>query len=563
MMLTSAPIKEGAAKKLGLVDGVVPKDKLLDAAKQLALDIAAGKQPRQYTLYRSDKIEPLGEALAVIQFAKQQAAQRARHLTHPQLCLDAIQYGVEHGGRAGIDKEQEAFAEAASLDTHKALVHIFFAQRATKKVKGVTDAGLKPRPIKKVAVLGGGLMGSGIATASLLVGHEVVIKEVNQKFLEGGLKRVKANLMSRVKKGKMSQQAAEATLQKLKGTLSYDDFRDVDLVVEAVIENVGLKQSIFVDLEKACKPQCILSTNTSTIDLDLIAAKMKQPERIVGAHFFSPAHIMPLLEIVRSKRTSKQVILDVLEYGSQIKKTPVVVGNCTGFAVNRVFFPYTMSACILLDLGLDPYSVDKVIAGGFGMPMGPFRLNDLVGSDIGLHVGKNFHESFPDRVYRARIIELLNEDKRLGEKSGAGFYKFDAKRKASPDPAVMPLIEQARKASGLFQGQKPKMSPQDIIEFIFFPVVNEGCRVIDEGIVDKPADLDVATVMSMGFPPYRGGLIKWADLLGPKRVADRLNQWAKQFEPAGLSGFFKPCSYLQQAADNGTQLEAGRNSSKM
>jgi enoyl-CoA hydratase/3-hydroxyacyl-CoA dehydrogenase len=563
MMLTSAPIKEGAAKKLGLVDGVVPKDKLLVAAKQLALDIAAGKQPRQYTLYRSDKIEPLGEALAVIQFAKQQAAQRARHLTHPQLCLDAIQYGVEHGGRAGIDKEQEAFAEAASLDTHKALVHIFFAQRATKKVKGVTDAGLKPRPIKKVAVLGGGLMGSGIATASLLVGHEVVIKEVNQKFLEGGLKRVKANLMSRVKKGKMSQQAAEATLQKLKGTLSYDDFRDVDLVVEAVIENVGLKQSIFVDLEKACKPQCILSTNTSTIDLDLIAAKMKQPERIVGAHFFSPAHIMPLLEIVRSKRTSKQVILDVLEYGSQIKKTPVVVGNCTGFAVNRVFFPYTMSACILLDLGLDPYSVDKVIAGGFGMPMGPFRLNDLVGSDIGLHVGKNFHESFPDRVYRARIIELLNEDKRLGEKSGAGFYKFDAKRKASPDPAVMPLIEQARKASGLFQGQKPKMSPQDIIEFIFFPVVNEGCRVIDEGIVDKPADLDVATVMSMGFPPYRGGLIKWADLLGPKRVADRLNQWAKQFEPAGLSGFFKPCSYLQQAADNGTQLEAGRNSSKM
>ncbi|KAL3160104.1 hypothetical protein ABBQ32_010882 [Trebouxia sp. C0010 RCD-2024] len=564
MMLTSQPIKEGAAKKLGLVDDVVPKEKLLPAARQLALAIAAGKAPRSYTLYRTDKLESLGEALAIITFAKAQAAKKGAHLTHPQLCLDAIQWGVEFGGLKGIDKEQEAFAKAASLDTHKALVHIFFAQRSTKKVKGVTDAGLKARKVRKVAVIGGGLMGSGIATAGLLAGQEVLIKEVNDKFLQAGLSRVKSNLMGQVKRGKMNQQQVDKLLTKLKGALTYDDFKAVDMVVEAVIESIDLKQKIFADLEKVCGPDCILSTNTSTIDIELIGQKTKSQDRIIGAHFFSPAHIMPLLEIVRTEKTSKQVILDTIEYGAQIKKTPVVVGNCTGFAVNRVFFPYTQAACMLVDLGLDPYMIDMVVLKGFGMPMGPFRLSDLVGADIGLHVGKNFIEAFSERVYPAQIISLLNDHKRLGEKTGSGFYKFDNKRKASADKDLAPIIEESRKKAGLFKGQPPKLTPEEIIQFIFFPVVNEGCRVIDEGIVDKPSDLDVATVMSMGFPAYRGGLIKWADLLGAKVVADKLNGWAKQFEPAGLGGFFKPCTYLQSAADNNTSLEAGRKTaSKM
>lgn len=297
------------------------------------------------------------------------------------------------------------------------------------------------------------------------------------------MERIKSNLSSRVRKGKMTEAAAAAAMSRVTGTLSYDTFSSVDMVIEAAIEDIGLKQRIFADLVAACSSTAILSTNTSTIDIELVGAKVPQAlDRIVGAHFFSPAHIMPLLEIVRTPKTSPQVVLDTLEFGGAIKKTPVVVGNCTGFAVNRVFFPYTQAACLLLDLGMDPYKVDKAIAG-FGMPMGPFRLSDLVGADIGLHVGKNFLDSFPERCYPARVILMLNERKRLGEKTGAGFYKYDAKRKASPDPELMPIVEESRKGAGLAEkmGGPPKMSAQDIVEFIFFPVVNEGCRVIAEG----------------------------------------------------------------------------------
>jgi enoyl-CoA hydratase/3-hydroxyacyl-CoA dehydrogenase len=429
----------------------------------------------------------------------------------------------------------------------------------------VTDAGLKPRSIKRVAVLGGGLMGSGIATACILNGIDVLLKEVNQKFLDAGLGRIQANLASRVKKGRMSEAAAKAAMARVKGALDYSDFGGVDMVIEAAIEDVGLKQNIFADLERACRKDAILASNTSTISLDLVSAKTHAADRIVGAHFFSPAHIMPLLEIVRTDRTSKQVILDTLEFGSRIRKTPVVVGNCTGFAVNRVFFPYTQAACMLVDLGLDPYRVDKAIAG-FGMPMGPFRLSDLVGADVGLHVGMNILESFPERCYPARIIQLLNERKTLGEKTGSGFYKYDARRRPSPNPDLLPVVQQARKLAGLMKEgtAPPKFSEKDIVEFIFFPVVNEGCRVIDEGIVDKPADLDVAMVMGMGFPAFRGGLIFWADLMGAEYIRGRLAAWAQQFAAAGLDGFFKPSAYLESCARSGAKLSAGKNAaSKM
>ncbi|KAI8468942.1 MAG: ClpP/crotonase-like domain-containing protein [Monoraphidium minutum] len=568
MMLTSAPIKAEAGAKLGLVDVLVDSaDGLLPAAKALALDIAAGRRARMASLTRSDKIEPLAEGLAVIEFARAQAAKRARNLQHPQLCLDAIQEGLANGGPAGLKKEGECFAAAAALDTHKALVHIFFAQRSTKKVRGVTDGGLSPRPLRTVAVLGGGLMGSGIATALALAGVDVILKEVNQTFLDGGMARVKSNLASRVKKGRMTQAAMDATLGRVRGALDYAPFANVDMVIEAVIEDIPLKQRIFADLEAACPPHAILATNTSTIDIDLVGAKTKSRDRIVGAHFFSPAHVMPLLEIVRTTSTSKQVVLDTLALASTIKKTPVVVGNCTGFAVNRVFFPYTMAACLLADCGANPYQVDAVIAGDFGMPMGPFRLNDLVGSDIGLHVGKNFVEAFAERVYVSHLIPSLFDAGRLGEKSGAGFYKYDARRRASPDPEVRPLIEKSVAEAGIlakvFGGKPPKMTPQEVIEFIFFPVVNEGCRVIAEGIVDKPADLDVASVMAMGFPPYRGGLIFWADLVGAPKIVAALDALAAKFGPTGAGGFFVPCEYLRSAAAAGRKLSAGVTASRL
>ncbi len=442
-------------------------------------------------------------------------------------------------------------------DASKGLVHMFFATRNTASVPGVTDRGLKPRRIKAVGVIGGGLMGAGIAAACVLNGIAVVLKEVNQQFLDGGLARVRANVESVAKKRKMAPDAVAAILGRVRGALDYADFGSLDMVIEAVIEDLPLKQRIFADLERVCNKDCILSTNTSTIDITKVAANVGCPERVLGAHFFSPAHVMQLFEIVRTPATSAQAIVDTLGFSKQIKKMPVVVGNCTGFAVNRVFFPYTMAACLLVDLGLDPYRIDAVIARQFGMPMGPFRLSDLVGADVGAHVGANIVETWPERVYQATLIPSLVAAKRLGEKTGAGFYKFDDRRKAAPDPeGIAPFLAASRAKCSL--PRPGAMSDADIVEFIFFPVVNEAARVIAEGIVAKPGDLDVASVLGMGFPPFRGGVVKWADTVGAPRIAARLAEWARAYGP-----FFAPCDFLAHAAKEGRKLGAGVPKSKL
>ncbi|XP_015061334.1 glyoxysomal fatty acid beta-oxidation multifunctional protein MFP-a isoform X2 [Solanum pennellii] len=557
MMLTSKPVKGEEAVNLGLVDAVVPSNQLLDTARKWALDILECRKPWVASLHKTDKIEPLGEAREILKFARVQTRRQAPNLQHPLVVIDVVEEGIASGPRAGLWKEAEVFQSLLHSDTCKALVNVFFAQRATTKVPGVTDLGLKPRRIKKVAILGGGLMGSGIATALLLSNYPVILKEVNDKFLQAGLGRVKANLQSSVKKGKMSPEKFEKTLSLLKGALDYEDFRDVDMVIEAVIENVSLKQQIFADLEKYCPPHCILGSNTSTIDLNLIGEKTKSQDRIIGAHFFSPAHVMPLLEIVRTQKTSPQVIVDLLDVGKKIRKTPVVVGNCTGFAVNRMFFPYTQAALLLVERGADVFRIDRVITK-FGMPMGPFRLCDLVGFGVAIATGGQFVMNFPERTYKSMLIPLMQEDKRAGETTRRGFYVYDDRRKASPDTEIKKYIEKAREMSGVTIDPKmEKLSDKDIIEMIFFPVVNEACRVLAEGIAVKSSDLDISAIMGMGFPPYRGGIIFWADTLGSKYICSRLDEWSRMY-----GDFFKPCSYLAERASKGAPLNAATDSAK-
>ena len=551
MMLTSKPVKGKEALTLGLVDALASPDELVNNARQWALDILERRRPWIASLYKTEKIEPLGEAREILKFARAQARKQAPNLNHPLVCIDVIEAGIVCGPRAGLWKEAEAFEGLVQSDTCKSLIHIFFAQRGTSKVPGVTDRGLVPRHVKKVAIIGGGLMGSGIATALILSNYSVILKEVNEKFLEAGINRIKANLQSSVKKGKLTQERFEKALSLVKGSLDYESFRDVDLVIEAVIENVSLKQKIFADLEKYCPPHCILGSNTSTIDLNLIGEKTKSQDRIIGAHFFSPAHVMPLLEIVRTKNTSPQAIVDLLDISKKIKKTPVVVGNCTGFAVNRVFFPYTQAALLLIERGTDVYQIDKVITK-FGMPMGPLRLADLVGFGVAVATGSQFVQNFPERTYKSMLIPLLQEDKRAGESTRKGFYLYGDRRKASPDPELKKFIEKARSISGVSVDPVfVKLQEKDIIEMIFFPVVNEACRVLDEGITVKAADLDIAAVMGMGFPAYRGGIIFWADSLGSKYIHSRLEKWSELYGP-----FFKPCAYLAARAAKGIPLGA-------
>ncbi|KAL6185994.1 hypothetical protein ACLB2K_042116 [Fragaria x ananassa] len=557
MMLTSKPVKGEEAHDLGIVDALVSPDELVSTARRWALDILEHRRPWVASLHKTDKLEPLGEAREILKFARAQVQKQAPNLKHPLVCIDVVEEGIASGGRAGLWKEAEEFQGLLRADTCKSLVHIFFAQRGTSKVPGITDRGLMPRRVTKVAVIGGGLMGSGITTALILSNYPVILKEVNDKFLQAGIGRVKANLQSRVKKGKMTREKFEKTFALLKGALDYESFRDVDMVIEAVIEKVSLKQEIFADLEKYCPQHCILASNTSTIDLNLIGEKTKSHDRIIGAHFFSPAHIMPLLEIVRTNRTSPQVIVDLLEVGKKIKKTPVVVGNCTGFAVNRMFFPYTQAGLLLIERGADVYQIDRAITK-FGMPMGPFRLADLVGFGVAIATGMQFIENFPERTYKSMLIPMMQEDGRAGETTKRGFYVYDDKRKAKPDPELKKYIEKSMSISGLSVDAKlAKLPEKDIVEMIFFPVVNEACRVYAEGIAVKAADLDIASVMGMGFPPYRGGIMFWADLVGSKYIYSRLEQWSNTY-----GEFFKPCAYMAERAAQGAPLSSPLKQSK-
>ncbi|KAK9208524.1 hypothetical protein WN944_000881 [Citrus x changshan-huyou] len=556
MMLLSKSITSEEGWKLGLIDAVVTSEELLKVSRLWALDIAARRKPWIRSLHRTDKLGSLSEAREVLKLARLQAKKTAPNMPQHQACLDVIEEGIVHGGYSGVLKEAKVFKELVMLDTSRGLVHVFFAQRATSKVPNITDIGLKPRGVRKVAVIGGGLMGSGIATVHILNNIYVVLKEVNSEYLLKGIKTIEANVRGLVTRGKLTQDKANNALKMLKGVLDYSEFKDVDMVIEAVIESVPLKQKIFSELEKACPPHCILATNTSTIDLNLVGEKTSSEDRIIGAHFFSPAHVMPLLEIVRTERTSAQVILDLMTVGKIIKKVPVVVGNCTGFAVNRAFFPYSQSARLLVSLGVDVFRIDSAIRS-FGLPIGPFQLLDLAGYGVAAATSKEFDKAFPDRSFQSPLVDLLLKSGRNGKANGKGLYTYEKGSKPKPDPSVLPIIEECRRLSNIMPGGKPiSVTEKEIVEMILFPVVNESCRVLEEGIVVRASDLDVASVLGMSFPSYRGGIVFWADAVGANYVYTSLKKWSQLY-----GNFFKPSRFLEERATKGIPLSAPVSSS--
>ncbi|KDO42229.1 hypothetical protein CISIN_1g004726mg [Citrus sinensis] len=556
MMLLSKSITSEEGWKLGLIDAVVTSEELLKVSRLWALDIAARRKPWIRSLHRTDKLGSLSEAREVLKLARLQAKKTAPNMPQHQACLDVIEEGIVHGGYSGVLKEAKVFKELVMLDTSRGLVHVFFAQRATSKVPNVTDIGLKPRGVRKVAVIGGGLMGSGIATAHILNNIYVVLKEVNSEYLLKGIKTIEANVRGLVTRGKLTQDKANNALKMLKGVLDYSEFKDVDMVIEAVIESVPLKQKIFSELEKACPPHCILATNTSTIDLNIVGEKTSSQDRIIGAHFFSPAHVMPLLEIVRTERTSAQVILDLMTVGKIIKKVPVVVGNCTGFAVNRAFFPYSQSARLLVSLGVDVFRIDSAIRS-FGLPIGPFQLLDLAGYGVAAATSKEFDKAFPDRSFQSPLVDLLLKSGRNGKANGKGLYTYEKGSKPKPDPSVLPIIEECRRLSNIMPGGKPiSVTEKEIVEMILFPVVNESCRVLEEGIVVRASDLDDASVLGMSFPSYRGGIVFWADAVGANYVYTSLKKWSQLY-----GNFFKPSRFLEERATKGIPLSAPVSSS--
>ncbi|XP_020581770.1 peroxisomal fatty acid beta-oxidation multifunctional protein-like isoform X2 [Phalaenopsis equestris] len=502
MLLLSKPIKAEEGYKNGLVDEIAPPAQLLTVARRWALDIAQGQKAWTKSLHRTDKLSALYETSQKLYASRKDAERTGSNMPQNQACLDAIAEGIVHGGYTGLLKESRLIKELVLSTTSKSLVHVFSALRATSKVPKLTGVGLIPRSIRKVAIIGGGLMGSGIATALILSDIQVVLKERDPAFR--GLKSVEANLKGLVKKGPLTQKKMNKALSLLKVVLDYSDFNNVDMVIEAVIENTPLKQTIFNEVEKLCPPHCILATTTSTIDLNIVGKNTNSPDRIIGAHFFSPAHVMPLLEIVWTEKTSPQVILDLMTIGKIMKKVPIVVKNCTGFAINRTFFPYHHASALLVQqCGVDPYRIDRAITK-FGMPMGPFQLADLVGYGVALAANAIYSVAFKGRTFEDNLLEIMIRDGRNGKGNGRGFYLYRKGSKPKPDPSLQALIDESRKHSNLKpSGKSISISDEEIVEMIFFPAVNEACRVIDEGVVVRPSDIDVATILGMGFPRYR------------------------------------------------------------
>ncbi|XP_006354399.1 peroxisomal fatty acid beta-oxidation multifunctional protein AIM1-like [Solanum tuberosum] len=547
MLMSSKIITSEEGKELGIIDDVVAShEDLLTFSRLWALDIAEGRIARTHTLRRTDKIEPIHKSSAILEVKRQQVLKTSPHY---KACLDVIEEGIISGGYAGVLKEDKVFRELVLSKSAKALLHAYFAERATSKVPGITDCKLKHRKIEKVAVIGGGLMGSGIATALILSSIQVILKEINFDYLQKSVKSIEVNLHSLVKRGDLLEEKMKKAFSLLKGVVDYEEFTDVDMVMEVVNEEVLLKQSIFEEIENICHPHCIFASNTSTIDLNVIGARTKSQDRIVGTHLFSPAHVMPLLEIVQTENTSKQVILDVLKFAKIIQKVPIVVKNCTGFAVNRTFFPYMQGAEILANLGIDVYRIDRVITE-FGMRIGPFQLFDLSGYSIFLAVVKEFAAAFPDRTFQCPLVQLMMANGRTGKKNGRGYYLYKKGKIPEPDLSVLQIVEESRRLASIMPGGEPiSVMDQEIVEMLFFPVVNEACRVIEERVVVRASDLDVASVHGMKFPSERGGIMYWADSIGAEYIYARLKYWSKAY-----GSFFKPSQFLQERATKGIPL---------
>ncbi|KAL2236562.1 UNVERIFIED_CONTAM: Glyoxysomal fatty acid beta-oxidation multifunctional protein MFP-a [Sesamum indicum] len=521
MILMSKRVEGKEARTLSLVDAIAPADKLLELACQWALDIVECRRPWMISLYRTDKLETLAEARAILNSARLEVQRQNPNVVHPLVCIDVIGQGIVSGPR-----------------------------KALWKIPVISKMNLLPRKIVKVAVVGGGLMSSEIATMLILSNYQVILKETNKKHLIDAISRVKENLQNRVKNGRATQEGLEKSLSLLEGVLDYDKFKDVDLVIEAESESLSLKQEIFSNLEKCCPLHCIFTSNISTFSVKLVGERTKSQHRIAGIHFFCLSPVMPLMEIVHTECTSPQVIVDLIDFGRKMRKTPIMVSDRKGYTVNSMLLTYLHVAILLAERGVDVYRIDQVLKS-FGMQVGPFRMLDVVGLQVFVVISKKFVESLPDRSYKSQLIPSLQQDNRKGERSGKGFYNYDNCGKASPDPKLSRYMKTARDASNVtfIDSELTKLSDSEIVEMILFPALNEACRMISDGVVIRSSDLDVASVLGMGFPAYRGGIIYWSDSFGSTYICSRLEKWSKEY---GV--FFRPCDYIMERSAKSISL---------
>ena len=481
---------------------------------------------------------------AYFQFARNMVKGMAKNFPAPLKCVDAVQAATKQKFEDGMRIERELFTSLMFTPESRALRHVFMAERAASKIPDV-PADTPQRAINSIAVIGAGTMGGGIAMNFLNAGIPVRMLEMKQDALDRGIATMRKNYESQVKKGKLKQDKYEQRMGLLSTTLSYDDLKDADMVIEAVFEEMGVKEKVFTELDRVMKPGAILASNTSTLDLNQIASFTKRPEDVVGLHFFSPANIMKLLEVVRGDKTAKDVLATVMAVAKKIRKTAVVSGVCDGFIGNRMIEQYGRQGGFLLDEGCTPAQVDKAIEK-FGFAMGPFRMGDLAGNDIGWAIRKRRYQEKPDMKY-SKTADLLCEKGRFGQKTGAGWYDYVAgKRDAIPNAEVVKMVEDHRASLGI---TPRKISDEEIVQRLVYSLVNEAAHILEEGIASKASDIDMVYLMGYGFPLYRGGPMLYADQVGLFNVVQAMNRFAKN--PLDDASFWKPAPLLARLVAEG------------
>ncbi len=544
MIVSGEPIK---SEMLAMLPGQKLFDKMSASAESLADEALTYARSladaRPLPLVRNLPCKhPLGDAY--FQFARNMVTGMSKNFPAPVKCVDVVEAATKQKFDAGMAIEREVFMGLMFTPESKALRHIFMADRAASKIPDV-PADTPQRDIKSVAVIGAGTMGGGISMNFLNAGVPVKILEMKQEALDKGLAIIRKNYESQVKKGKLKQDKYEQRMSLLTTTLSYDDLKDADMVIEAVFEEMGVKEKVFKELDRVMKPGAVLASNTSTLDVNKIASFTQRPQDVVGMHFFSPANVMKLLEVVRGEKTAKDVLATVMAVSKKIKKTAVVSGVCDGFIGNRMVEQYGRQGGFLLDEGCTPAQVDKAIEK-FGFAMGPFRMGDLAGNDIGWAIRKRRVVEKPDMLY-SKTADLLCEMGRFGQKTGAGWYDYVAgKRDAIPNDAVIKMIEEHRKSRGI---TARKISDEEIVQRLVYALVNEAARILEEGIASKASDIDMVYLMGYGFPLYRGGPMNYADQVGLFNVVQSMKRFAKN--PLDDAKFWEPAPLLAKLAAEG------------
>ncbi|EWC41685.1 3-hydroxyacyl-CoA dehydrogenase NAD-binding domain-containing protein [Stutzerimonas stutzeri] len=489
---------------------------------------------------------------ALIRAKHAEVAKRMPGLFSPLRCVAAVEAAVKLPLAEGLKRERELFVECLNSPQRGALVHSFFAERQASKINDL-PADVKPRAINSAAVIGGGTMGVGIALSFANAGLPVKLLEINEDALLRGLQRARDTYAASVKRGSLTEEAMEKRLSLVTGVTDYGALADADVVVEAVFEDMDVKRQVFEQLDAVCKPGAILASNTSSLDLNAIATFTKRPQDVVGLHFFSPANVMRLLEVVRGEKTSDDVLATAMAIGKQLKKVSVVVGVCDGFVGNRMVFQYGREAEFLLEEGATPQQVDAALRN-FGMAMGPFAMRDLSGLDIGQAIRKRQRATLPAHLDFPTVSDKLCEAGMLGQKTGAGYYRYEpGNRMPLENPALAPMLEAASREKGI---ERRELEEQYIIERTIFALVNEGAKILEEGIAQRSSDIDVIYLNGYGFPAFRGGPMFYADSVGLDKVLARVRELH-----ARCGDWWKPAPLLEKLAAEGrtfTEWQAGQ-----